>query len=470
MVFSSTLFLFIFLPLFLVIYHITPEKLKNYVLLAASIVFYAWGAPKFLFILLASLIANFYIVRGMSLADNHRKALLIISLILNLGLLAYFKYANFFIDNLNALLAACHTQPVKWMSVALPIGISFFTFQSLTYTIDVYRKVHQPLKRLTDYLLYILMFPQLIAGPIVRFNTVADDIVDRKHNDTIDNKLYGIYRFALGLAKKVLIANILGAQVDQFYALPHDQVTGTIARITAIAYSFQIYFDFSGYSDMAIGLGYILGFKFPENFNNPYTSQSVSEFWRRWHMTLGAWLKDYLYIPLGGNRVKPWRMYLNLFIVFLVCGFWHGAGWNFILWGLWHGFFIICDKLFIDKLLSKVNRYIRVVLTYLVVTVGWIFFRVSSLKDALFYVRECFSFHHTSVALTPEFICFFCVAIIFSFITLLKPGQKMQEFCYSELRSNKSHVFTFCGAIILMLASAAYLSASGFNPFIYFKF
>ena len=222
------------------------------------------------------------------------------------------------------------------MTVALPIGISFFTFQSLSYTIDVYRKVHAPLRHLHDYLLYILMFPQLIAGPIVRFNTIADDIEDRQHNDTIDNKLYGVYRFALGLAKKVLIANILGAQVDQFYALPHEQVTGTIARIAALAYSFQIYFDFSGYSDMAIGLGYLLGFKFPENFNNPYTSQSVSEFWRRWHITLGAWFKDYLYIPLGGNRAGKVRQYINLGIVFVVCGIWHGAGWNFLIWGIWH--------------------------------------------------------------------------------------------------------------------------------------
>ncbi|MCQ2284137.1 MAG: MBOAT family protein, partial [Bacteroidales bacterium] len=268
---------------------------------------------------------------------------------MNLGLLAYFKYANFFIDNLNALLEICHLQPVPWIKVVLPIGISFFTFQSLTYTIDVYRKVHAPLQHLLDYLLYILMFPQLVAGPIVRFNTIADDILDRRHNDTIDHKLYGVYRFVLGLAKKVLIANILGEQVDSFYAMPHEIVTGSTARIAALAYTFQIYFDFSGYSDMAIGLGYLLGFQFPENFNSPYTSQSISEFWRRWHMTLGAWFKDYLYIPLGGNRMKPFRNYLNLGIVFLVCGIWHGAGWNFILWGIWHGFFIISDKLFLNK-------------------------------------------------------------------------------------------------------------------------
>lgn len=470
MVFSSTLFLFVFLAVFLVIYHLTPARLKNIVLLVASLAFYAWGAPKFLFILLASLVLNFYIVRSMSRQEQRRKVGLVLSLILNLGLLAYFKYANFFVDNLNNLLSAANLKPVPWMEVALPIGISFFTFQSLTYTIDVYRRVHAPLRHLHDYLLYILMFPQLIAGPIVRFNTIADDIVDRRHNDTIDNKLYGMYRFALGLAKKVLIANILGAQVDQFYALPHEQVTGTIARIAALAYSFQIYFDFSGYSDMAIGLGYLLGFKFPENFDNPYTSQSVSEFWRRWHMTLGAWLKDYLYIPLGGNRKGTARTYFNLAVVFLVCGIWHGAGWNFLVWGIWHGLFIISDKLFLNRLLSKTPKLLRVLLTFTVVTIGWIFFRNDLFGDAVFYIGKLFDFHHTAANLTAEFTTMLCLAILFSFLTLSKFGQKAQDLCYATERPEWQHYITFVCAMILMVASAAYLSASGFNPFIYFKF
>lgn len=470
MVFSSTLFLFVFLAVFLVIYHLTPARLKNIVLLVASLAFYAWGAPKFLFILLASLVLNFYIVRSMSRQEQRRKVGLVLSLILNLGLLAYFKYANFFVDNLNHLLSAANLKPVPWMEVALPIGISFFTFQSLTYTIDVYRRVHAPLRHLHDYLLYILMFPQLIAGPIVRFNTIADDIVDRRHNDTIDNKLYGMYRFALGLAKKVLIANILGAQVDQFYALPHEQVTGTIARIAALAYSFQIYFDFSGYSDMAIGLGYLLGFKFPENFDNPYTSQSVSEFWRRWHMTLGAWLKDYLYIPLGGNRKGTARTYFNLAVVFLVCGIWHGAGWNFLVWGIWHGLFIISDKLFLNRLLSKTPKLLRVLLTFTVVTIGWIFFRNDLFGDAVFYIGKLFDFHHTAANLTAEFTTMLCLAILFSFLTLSKFGQKAQDLCYATERPEWQHYITFVCAMILMVASAAYLSASGFNPFIYFKF
>ncbi|MCR4965007.1 MAG: MBOAT family protein [Bacteroidales bacterium] len=470
MVFSSTLFLFVFLAVFLVIYHLTPSKGKNIVLLIASLAFYAWGAPKFLFILLASLILNFYIVQTMSRREGRRKMYLVISLLLNLGLLAYFKYANFFVDNLNHLLSAINVKTVPWMEVALPIGISFFTFQSLTYTIDVYRKVHAPLRHLHDYLLYILMFPQLIAGPIVRFSSIADDLVDRRQNDTIDHKLYGVYRFAIGLAKKVLIANVLGAQVDQFYALPHEEVTGTIARLAALSYSFQIYFDFSGYSDMAIGLGYLLGFKFPENFDNPYTSQSVSEFWRRWHMTLGAWLKDYLYIPLGGNRVSPARKYLNLGIVFLVCGIWHGAGWNFLIWGIWHGIFIISDKLFLNRCLDKVPRIFRVLLTFVVVTVGWIFFRNDLLGDAIFYIGKLFDFHHVAANVAPEFIVVLIIALFFSFFTMTKFGRKVEEVYYAPLRPEWQHYVSFLCAMVFLVASAAYLSASGFNPFIYFKF
>lgn len=470
MVFSSTLFLFGFLALFLVVYHVTPARGKNLVLLIGSLAFYAWGAPKFIFLLLGSLIINYYIVRAMDTAQRHRKWLLALSLVLNLGLLAYFKYANFFVDNLNHFLTVIGTSPVQWTKVALPIGISFFTFQSLTYTIDVYRKVHAPLRRLHDYLLYILMFPQLVAGPIVRFNTIADDIVNRRHNDTIDNKLYGIYRFALGIAKKVLIANVLGAQVDQIYALPHEEVTGTMARLAALAYTFQIYFDFSGYSDMAIGLGYLLGFKFPENFNDPYTSRNVSEFWRRWHMTLGAWFKDYLYIPLGGNRVSPYRMYLNLGIVFAVCGIWHGAGWNFLVWGLWHGLFIISDKLFLNKILSKFPDIVRVVLTFLVVLIGWVFFRIDAIGDAFFYIGKLFDFHHVAAGVSAEFVTVLCISIFFSFFTLTKVGQKVEAWCYAKERPEWQHYVTFAAAIVLILASAAYLSASGFNPFIYFKF
>lgn len=460
----------VFLPVFLLLYHLVPEKGKNWVLLVASLLFYAWGAPKFLFVLLASLTVNFFLVRKMFSASRHRKMWMVLSVVLNLGLLVWFKYANFFVENLNALLVALGGTPVPWLQVALPIGISFFTFQSLTYTVDVYRGQHAPLRRLRDYLLYILMFPQLIAGPIVRFSTIADDIEDRRHNDTWDFKLYGLYRFALGLGKKVLIANVLGAQVDQFYALPHEQVTGSVARLAALSYTFQIYFDFSGYSDMAIGLGCMLGFRFPENFNNPYTSRSVSEFWRRWHITLGAWFRDYLYIPLGGNRVKPWRMYFNLGLVFLLCGIWHGAGWNFLLWGLWHGLFIISDKLFLNKILEKVPQLIRVLLTFAVVCLGWVLFRITNIQEAFFFMGRIFDFHLTPVPVNAEFWTLLALAVLFSFITLCKPGQRLQELCYAENRSNSGHIVSFVVAMGLLFASVAYLSASGFNPFIYFRF
>ncbi len=470
MVFSSTFFLFAFLPLFLLVYRFTPWRAKNIVLLAASLLFYAWGAPKFIFILLCFLCLNFFIVRGLYVQDKHRKLLLALSIAINLGLLVHFKYANFFVDNLNLLLQSFGLKPLGWVRIALPVGISFITFQSLSYTVDVYRGVRAPLRLITDYLLYILMFPQLVAGPIIRFNTIADDIADRRHNDTADNRLYGIYRFILGLSKKVLIANILGEQVDYLYALPHGEVTSMVAWAAALAYSFQIYFDFSGYSDMAIGLGYLMGFKFPENFNNPYTSKSVSEFWRRWHITLGAWLKDYLYIPLGGNRVSPFRTYLNLGIVFLVCGIWHGAGWNFVVWGVWHGFFIVCDKLFLNRLLSKTPAVCRILLTFAVVTVGWVFFRLDSLGDALFFIRKLFSFQGGMLHLPPEFFLAFGIALVCSFIAATRPGQQLEKVCYAEQRPAWQHGIAFACALLLLTACAASLSASGFNPFIYFKF
>jgi len=333
MVFSSVVFLLYFLPLFLLVYYLTPAKLKNYVILLFSIAFYAWGAPLFVFAVIGSTSINFYIVKWMSMEGNKsvKRYLLALSVIINLGLLAYFKYANFFIENVNGLLLHLNIgSPVEWTRVILPIGISFFTFQSLTYSVDIFRNVHKPLEKLSDYILYIMMFPQMIAGPIVRFNWIADQITNRR--ETNDDRLLGFYRFIIGLAKKVLIANVMGAEADRIMALDIATIDSTTAWFGILAYTFQIYFDFSGYSDMAIGIGRMLGFKFPENFNNPYISGSITEFWRRWHMTLGAWMRDYLYIPLGGSRVKTQgRLYFNLGFVFLVSGLWHGTDfWIFL--------------------------------------------------------------------------------------------------------------------------------------------
>ncbi len=473
MVFSSVIFLFIFLAVFLFSYQIVSDKYKNYLILLASLFFYSWGAPKFVFILILSLIINFYIVKKLYSVNSKRNLYLIASLLINLGLLAYFKYANFFIDNVNFFFSTFHYNSISWVKVILPIGISFFTFQSLTYTIDVYRKVHAPLLKLTDYLLYILMFPQLIAGPIVRFNSIADDIIDRRKNETIDNKLLGLYRFVIGLSKKILIANILGQQVDRIYSLPLAEVDTSLAWIAVISYSFQIYYDFSGYSDMAIGLGKMIGFNFPENFNNPYVSKSITEFWRRWHITLGAWMKDYLYIPLGGSKVKSKsRLYFNLIVVFLLSGLWHGASWNFVIWGAWHGSFLILDKIFFLKFLERIGKIPSIILTFLIVLIGWVLFRIEDFGISLFYLKKmfCFSYSKLSISFDSEFWTILILAFIFSFITVSSLGKKLEKKIFYSNFSTIGHISMFLISCLFIFICFAYITSFGFNPFIYFRF
>ncbi len=303
----------------------------------------------------------------------------------------YFKYANFFIENVNIFFEQFGLQPYTWTKIILPIGISFYTFQTITYAIDVYRKVHDPLDKLTDYTLYIIMFPQLIAGPIVRYNYIADQLVERK--ETYEDRLMGFYRFCIGLAKKVLIANTLGAQADLVMNMDFYSISSTTAWIGILAYTFQIYFDFSGYSDMAIGIGRMIGFRFPENFDNPYTSKSITEFWRRWHITLGAFMKFYLYIPLGGSKVKTnRRLYFNLWFVFLVSGLWHGASWNFVIWGAFHGFFLVIERLFLSKVLKRAGSVISLVYTFFITIMGWVIFRIEDYKSAFVFYKKLFVF------------------------------------------------------------------------------
>ncbi len=473
MVFSSTLFLFYFLPIFLIVYNLTPHKYKNYWALFASLLFYAWGAPKFVFVVASVIIVDYFIVNKIDSSDNKRlrQRLLAVSVVLKVGLLAYFKYANFFVENLNYVINLMGGENVAWTKVALPIGISFFTFQALTYSVDVYRKVHKPLKSIADYLLYILLFPQLIAGPIVRYNEIADQLNDRKEFETIDNKIIGFYRFVIGLSKKVLIANVLGAEADKVFALTEPQLTTNIAWVGILSYTFQIYFDFSGYSDMAIGLGRMMGFKFPENFNNPYISQNITEFWRRWHITLGRFMKDYLYIPLGGNKVTVKRMYFNLAFVFIVSGFWHGAAWNFILWGAFHGFFLIMDRLFLLKVFSKIGKIPSVIITSFITIIGWVIFRATSLNQVIFYIKELFSFNFSNYYVDSKFWYILIVAVLFSYITLLKKGLKLEQFIFfKEKYSNSQIILLGVLMFILLIISSANIIASGFNPFIYFRF
>ena len=473
MVFSSNIFLLYFLPIFLVIYYIADKKYKNFVALAASVFFYAWGAPEFIFVVLASITADFYLVQQMYKSEGKRqKLLLTASIILNIGLLAYFKYANFFVDNLNTFLNLTDAGQINLAQIALPIGISFFTFQKFTYTIDVYRGKHKPLDKIWDLFLYILLFPQLIAGPIVRYSEIADQLIDRSKNETVDNRITGMYRFIIGLAKKVLIANVMGAHADMIFKLDPMSISTATAWTGILAYTFQIYFDFSGYSDMAIGLGKMIGFKFPENFNNPYISRSISEFWRRWHITLGRWMKDYLYIPLGGNRVNSkFRLYFNLWFVFLISGLWHGASWTFIVWGAFHGIFLILDRLFLLKILNKSGKIISITLTFLVTVVGWVIFRSESMGFAFDFIEKLFNFTSGQI-ITPdiEFWTIFIIAVVFSFFTAIKPGLKIEQKVFYANYTWTRYIIMGVLCMILLILSIASITSSGFNPFIYFRF
>lgn len=473
MVFSSAIFLFYFLPFFLLVYHVVPKAMKNWVIFIFSILFYTWGAPVFVFMLLGTSLLDFLLVRTIHRSETVRKKriLLILSLTVNLGLLAYFKYSNFFIENTNVFLNSLGFNEITWTKVIMPIGISFFTFESITYTMDVYRGKHAPLKNLKDYLLYLLAFPKLIAGPIVRFQEIADEVIERKEN--IDEKLIGFYRFCIGLGKKVLIANVMAEQVREIFTSDIAHMSTATAWIGTLAYTMQIYFDFSGYSDMAIGLGKIMGFHFPENFNSPYSSKSITEFWRRWHMTLGNFMRDYLYIPLGGNRVSSkYRLYFNLALVFILSGFWHGASWNFIIWGAFHGTFLILDRIFLLKVLNKLGPLVAIPFTFLVVMIGWVIFSIEDLGKMGTYLGKLFEFSSgTNAVMIPSFWPILVIALLFAFLPAFSVGQRMQYFVFDRNKySMRVHGSFLLLAVILFIFSSSAVVSSGFNPFIYFRF
>jgi alginate O-acetyltransferase complex protein AlgI len=470
MTFSSITFLVYFLPVFILLYHLAPNKFKNSVILLASIYFYSWGGPKFIFVILGTTFLDFFLVNAMhnQKTKQGKKKFLILSLLLNLGLLFYFKYCNFFVENFSAISGA----DIKWLKIILPIGISFYTFESLTYVIDVYRGIHKPLKNFWHYQTYILLFPKLIAGPIVRYNDIADQFTNREKNYTPDVKLSGFLTFCIGLGKKAIIANTLGMQADAVFKLAPDQVDTAIAWVGALAYTFQIYFDFSGYSDMAIGLGKIMGFRFPENFNNPYTSASITEFWRKWHKTLGAWMKNYLYIPLGGNQGSNIKLYRNLIIVFLLSGFWHGASWNFILWGAYHGLFLVMERLFLGNVFQKLGKFISVPITFIIVITGWVLFRNENLSYGLIIIKKMYSFNFfaSKFAINNDFMFMAILALIISFFAVTHKTLQIQQKIYGENFSNSGKWLAVCGGTILFYVSLSYISALDFNPFIYFRF
>ena len=474
MVFSSIVFILFFLPAFILAYYLVPKKLKNIVILLFSIVFYSWGAPKFIFVILGTTFVDYHLVKWMSRTkeQRYRRLMLALSIFINLGLLCYFKYSNFFIENVNHVLSLVGVQHIHWTKLILPIGISFYTFETITYVMDVYRRVHKPLDNFWNYQLYIIFFPKLIAGPIIRYHDLADQIEDRSKNETLDNVLTGFYRFAIGLAKKVLIANQMGLYADTVFALNFADLGTYTAWMGILAYTFQIYFDFAGYSDMAIGIAKMVGFKFPENFNNPYVAQSITEFWRRWHISLGAWMRNYLYIPLGGNRVATKRrLYFNLWLVFLASGLWHGASWSFVLWGAYHGLFLVLERGFLLKVYEKIGRLPSTIITFFFVVIGWIFFRLENIADAFAYLKKLFIFEgSTSNTVDSEFYCYLFIAVAFSFITCFKFGKKWQDSVYFNNYTNKKHITVFALTLLLLILSISSITAFGFNPFIYFRF
>ncbi|MBC8343507.1 MAG: MBOAT family protein [Bacteroidetes bacterium] len=485
MVFSSTIFLFYFLPATLILYFISPYKWKNLLLLVASIFFFSWGAPVFIFILLTSITIDFLIGRMMVSMEKKqkRKLFLLASLILNLGLLVYFKYANFFIENFNSLLELFGARNIEWIYIVLPIGISFFTFQKLSYIIDIYRAVRKPLKKWTDFALYILLFPQLIAGPIIRYSQIADQLIDRRSMLNMDNKLYGLRRFIIGLAKKMMIANTLGLHVDLAFSNGVENLGTWSSWVIIIAYAMQIYFDFSGYSDMAIGIGRILGFKIPENFKNPYIANNVIDFWRRWHITLTNWFRDYLFFPLAFSFSKKMGKgkYLNLktdyyiyfftsLITFGLIGFWHGASWAFLLWGLYHGIWLILNRFLLKSFFRKIGKIPAILITFLIVLVGWVLFRCDDMDQSLVFFHKMFSFSSTGQIFPSSFWLIFILSLIISFLPALGKLESYFEKIRFEEKSLSFSIFRYILILAILILCMSEVVSTGFNPFIYFRF
>lgn len=469
MVFSSITFLLYFMPLFFMVYFLIPYKFKNHWLVFSSLLFYSWGAPMFIFAFLISSILDYYATTQFQ--KSYGKQMLVAAIICNIALLGYFKYSNFFIENFNFISESLFGSSIPWANVILPIGISFLTFEKISYLVDVYRKDCGAQRSYLNYLLFVTLFPHQIAGPIVRYKEVSDQIENRSRNINPVQVYEGFIRFVTGLAKKVLLANALGEQANLIFELPASEQSFTTSWVGIIAYSFQIYFDFSGYSDMAIGMGKMLGFTFPENFNFPYSSKSITEFWKRWHMTLGNWMRDYLYIPLGGNRGN--RTYLNLMLVFFLSGIWHGADWTFVVWGIFHGIFLVIERLGFSTILKKMHPIFSNTYTCLAVATGWVLFRSEDLSFSLSYIDAMYSIPTVDSVylqnLNTKFLFVIILAIVFSFKSEHLQN-KLTAFYTKTTPEAGLNVVVFSGMLFLYVICLGELLATGFNPFIYFKF
>lgn len=468
MVFSSLEFLFFYIPAVLLIYFLIPAKflaVRNFALLVVSLLFYGWSEPSYIWIMLLSIAVDYtcgrLVARHRQTAPKKAKAALISSIVINLSILAFFKYADFIIKNLSAIPVFSNLKP---LGIALPVGISFYTFQTMSYTFDVYLGKAEKQNNIATFGSYVTMFPQLIAGPIVRYRDVDSALRNRVH--TVDNAARGTKRFVCGLAKKVLLANTAGAFYQSFVQGVAQAPSILGAWLGIVFFAFQIYFDFSGYSDMAIGLGLIMGFDFPENFNYPYISKSITEFWRRWHITLSTWFREYVYIPLGGNRKGKGRTFINLLIVWLLTGLWHGASWNFVLWGLYFAVLLIIEKAFLGKLLERLPKFISHLYAILFIVFGWFIFVWCDLENPVNYLSAMFVSPLASQIAIYDFLrgLLFLIILVFA-------STKLPHKIYSHLYKRKFFRAIVCIALpIVILLCTAYLVDSSYNPFLYFRF
>ena len=463
MIFSSIPFLFFFFPLFILLYFTLPFKYKNYILLLFSLIFYAWGEPIYILLMIFSSIVDF--INGKNIEkykdDNKKKKIfLIISIIINISLLGFFKYADFFIKVINNIL----NLDIPLLNLGLPIGISFFTFQTMSYSIDVYRGDVKAEKDFLTFMTYVCMFPQLIAGPIVRYETVSNEL----HKRDINFKKFadGFTRFLRGLFKKVLIANNIGLLFTLITSSEVNELSIMTGILAIASYAFQIYFDFSGYSDMAIGMGNMCGFTFLENFNYPYISKSITEFWRRWHISLSSWFKDYVYIPLGGSRVNILKNIRNILVVWILTGFWHGASWNFIFWGLYYGILLLLEKFVLKKYIDKLPDFVKHIYTIILVFIGWMIFAFDDSKYLFGFIKALTSNKFVDSAFLYYFKNYFLILVIatvFSLPVYPKVKEKMNNTIFTSLLSISIYV-------ILFIITLSYLVSDTYNPFLYFRF
>ena len=459
MLFSSITFLYYFLPIFLICYYLTPKIYRNITLLIFSLIFYFVGEPKYIIILLLSCFINYFLSKKIE-KSNYKKRYLVMAIIYNVGQLLVFKYLDFFIVNINKFF----NFNIPLTNIVMPIGISFFTFQALGYIIDVYNKKHKSAVNLLNFMTYICLFPQLIAGPIVRYSDIRKDL--EKRESSYDKFSLGVRRLTIGLGKKVLIANVFG---EFGKLLTEESVVASWLR--PISYTLQIYFDFSGYSDMAIGLGLMIGFKFLENFNYPLIASSITDFWRRWHISLSMWFRDYVYIPLGGNRVSKLKWFRNIFVVWFLTGFWHGASWNFIFWGLYFGVILVIEKVFLKKYIDK-TKILKYIYTLVIVVISFLIFNSESLGDItrelknMFFINKIPFIGKESIYYLKNYLLLFIIAIIGATPLMKNIVNKMKESRYK----NVINVMEPIVCVILLILTTAFLIDESFNPFLYFRF